>query len=179
MVAMFCPVCRLEYRPGFTKCSDCDAALVEKLPGEGDSTPSGPPVDPEAMEVLWASANERVFGAVCNALDESNIGYDIQPLKLRLVATAQNKPSEILVRAADYEAAGRVLQNVTGNPPNEQQPTGAELLKDSGGVNPYRTLWQPGARPRDEYSRGAPFDSLVPSLKEEPEKEDPTPNDIR
>jgi hypothetical protein len=31
---MFCPVCKLEYRPGFTRCSDCSNALVEILPPE-------------------------------------------------------------------------------------------------------------------------------------------------
>jgi hypothetical protein len=29
---MFCPLCKAEYRPGFTRCSDCDAGLVEVLP---------------------------------------------------------------------------------------------------------------------------------------------------
>jgi len=28
----YCPNCRTEYRLGFTRCSDCDAALVESLP---------------------------------------------------------------------------------------------------------------------------------------------------
>jgi hypothetical protein len=34
---MLCPKCRAEYRPGFTRCSDCDVELVEELP----------PVDPQ------------------------------------------------------------------------------------------------------------------------------------
>lgn len=29
---MFCPVCRAEFRPGFTHCTDCDADLVAELP---------------------------------------------------------------------------------------------------------------------------------------------------
>ena len=29
---MFCPKCGDEYRAGFTRCSDCDTDLVEKLP---------------------------------------------------------------------------------------------------------------------------------------------------
>jgi hypothetical protein len=29
---MFCPECKAEYRPGFTRCSDCDVDLVEELP---------------------------------------------------------------------------------------------------------------------------------------------------
>jgi hypothetical protein len=35
---MFCPLCRMEYRPGFTVCSDCKVPLVSELP------PSVPPV---------------------------------------------------------------------------------------------------------------------------------------
>lgn len=31
---MFCPVCRVEYRSGFSRCADCDADLVEELPTE-------------------------------------------------------------------------------------------------------------------------------------------------
>lgn len=30
--AMFCPQCRVEYRPGFTHCTDCDVDLVYELP---------------------------------------------------------------------------------------------------------------------------------------------------
>lgn len=28
---MFCPECEAEYRPGFTRCHDCDVDLVERL----------------------------------------------------------------------------------------------------------------------------------------------------
>ena len=31
---MFCPECRAEYRPGFTRCADCDLDLVQELPVE-------------------------------------------------------------------------------------------------------------------------------------------------
>ena len=35
IVVMFCPECRAEYRPGFTRCSDCDVELVHKIPEHG------------------------------------------------------------------------------------------------------------------------------------------------
>jgi hypothetical protein len=28
---MFCPGCKAEYRPGFTRCSDCEVELIDKL----------------------------------------------------------------------------------------------------------------------------------------------------
>ena len=31
---MFCPICKAEYRAGFTHCNDCDAGLVDFLPKE-------------------------------------------------------------------------------------------------------------------------------------------------
>ncbi len=33
---MFCPVCKCEYRAGFTHCPDCDVDLVDSLPEEKD-----------------------------------------------------------------------------------------------------------------------------------------------
>ncbi len=29
---MYCPECKSEYRPGFTRCKDCDVELVVELP---------------------------------------------------------------------------------------------------------------------------------------------------
>jgi hypothetical protein len=31
---MYCPSCRAEFREGFSRCEDCDTALVETLPEE-------------------------------------------------------------------------------------------------------------------------------------------------
>ena len=33
---MFCPECKAEYREGFTRCADCEVALVRHLPKEED-----------------------------------------------------------------------------------------------------------------------------------------------
>ena len=38
---MFCPECNAEYRRGFTRCPDCDAALVSALPPEEMDTDHG------------------------------------------------------------------------------------------------------------------------------------------
>ncbi len=36
---MFCPQCRAEYRAGFSRCSDCDVALVDSLVDENAMSP--------------------------------------------------------------------------------------------------------------------------------------------
>jgi len=36
---VFCPKCRDEYRPGFTRCADCDTDLVETLPVDETAPP--------------------------------------------------------------------------------------------------------------------------------------------
>ena len=36
---MFCPICRDEYRAGFTSCTDCGVALVAQLPLEPEREP--------------------------------------------------------------------------------------------------------------------------------------------
>ena len=38
---MFCPACRVEYRSGFTRCTDCDVDLVQELPAEPVGTKTG------------------------------------------------------------------------------------------------------------------------------------------
>ena len=43
---MFCPKCGDEYRPGFTRCTDCDVDLVEELP------PKIEDAEPELVTVL-------------------------------------------------------------------------------------------------------------------------------
>jgi hypothetical protein len=44
---MFCPQCKSEYRAGFTRCSECDVALVDRLPADAPA-----PHEPEAQLVV-------------------------------------------------------------------------------------------------------------------------------
>jgi|SRR5208337_4320106 len=68
---MFCPKCRAEYQPGYTKCSDCDIDLVPELP------PLTPPEFLEFDEVLSTNSPSDV-AFLKSILDEDNITYFFQ-----------------------------------------------------------------------------------------------------
>src|SRR5262249_3033105 len=66
--AMYCPLCKAQYRSGFVECSDCRAALV------------GTKSQARNAEVtsLWHGKDKRQFEDVLSALQEANI-----PLRFR------------------------------------------------------------------------------------------------
>jgi len=45
----FCPTCGFEYRAGITRCQDCGAELVDRLPS---ASPPQPPGQPEERQAL-------------------------------------------------------------------------------------------------------------------------------
>ena len=61
----FCPVCKVEYREGFAKCSDCGVDLVSELPAE----PENSFTDQEMAPVF--SASNRVEADIVKGILES------------------------------------------------------------------------------------------------------------
>ena len=69
---MFCPNCKTEYRPGFSTCSDCGAALVERLvPKE----PERPNRNTSGPELLWTGTNRAIRSVILSALDDAEIAH--------------------------------------------------------------------------------------------------------
>jgi hypothetical protein len=68
---MFCPICRSEYREGFTICAECDAQLVEELPSEHD------PEFVDYDEVL-STFNPADIALIKSILDATDIVYFFQ-----------------------------------------------------------------------------------------------------
>lgn len=58
---MYCPKCRMEYREGFTQCSDCDVKLVDDLP---------PPRAPEYENMVTVFEGDSSSAAVARATVE-------------------------------------------------------------------------------------------------------------
>ena len=63
---MYCPQCRIEYREGFTECSDCQVPLLT-----GSPPPRPPsPFDPALDLVVVLETNDRVQLAMAKGLLE-------------------------------------------------------------------------------------------------------------
>ena len=63
---MYCPICRSEFREGFTRCEDCDQLLVEELPEL--------PVKPGYVE-LANIFTEGEIAIIKSMLDDAGIDY--------------------------------------------------------------------------------------------------------
>lgn len=73
---MFCPVCKAEYRQGFTRCADCDVDLVYELPAAAivpvePVDPGDPDEDPFCS--FWKGDDPRLHAELCELLSEQGI----------------------------------------------------------------------------------------------------------
>ena len=96
---MFCPNCRSEYRPGFTRCNGCDVALVDELAAEAQ------PEFVELVEVL-SIADAGQIPLIKSILEAEEIPYLAQGENFNL---ARNIPVRFLVPREYLEEAKDVL----------------------------------------------------------------------
>ena len=111
---MFCPVCHAEYRPGFTRCSDCQVDLVRELPttssgfiskAERDDQDAG---ESDSMEVLWAGVDPRVHDRIAETLTAAGIDYNDEAAKSFLLPASERR-LEIRVFSSDLDAAKKAV----------------------------------------------------------------------
>jgi hypothetical protein len=98
---MFCPVCKSEYRQGFTKCSDCGVDLVEHLPDDSGGSRSSD------LAVAWRGSDPSAYSAALAALQDAEIPtQEIANHDQVAWGLAIPKPQyQILVRKMDLKAA--------------------------------------------------------------------------
>lgn len=132
---MFCPVCKYEFRRGFTHCNQCDVDLVETLPAEEEVDHAPPPTAAQMDHptLLWSGANGGIFSALTVALDEAEIPYNKEELDARLVFTSQHGDLEVWVPAANVPQAQPLLDSVLANPLNSEA---AQYRSDAEGERP-------------------------------------------
>jgi hypothetical protein len=103
---MFCPQCKVEYRPGFTRCSDCDVDLVTSL------DPSISPAKQQGPALAWRGDDPVIFSRVLAALQNAEIpSYQIADHDQLAVQPAIPRPRYgIFVRREDASRAEEVVR---------------------------------------------------------------------
>ncbi len=124
----FCPSCKVEYRSGFTRCTDCGVDLVPALPA--NATPSAGAGPVELVEVAnFPNASEAEM--IQELLEENGISTvlrgDVDPLGI----VAGSTIITLLVNSSDLEAAKSLYEGYfAGNVEGEQQPAADEEEDD-------------------------------------------------
>jgi hypothetical protein len=112
---MYCPECGVQYRPGFSRCADCDAALVKEKPEKEPDK-----VYTDLIEVyLTFDTNEVIF--IKSLLQEADIPFSIQGERFSNPFAA-SRAAEMRVRVPkEYEQAARELLTDITNENTDQQ----------------------------------------------------------
>ena len=156
---MFCPRCKAEYRPGFTRCADCDVDLVDQLP-----LPAAPSSQP--LEVVWSGQDQQECVFWCQALKAAGILFTVNQRRNQIWGTGMNEPYEIAV-LSDFAARARSEIASQQWPPQgeEEQQRLTGFPEEEDDASP------PLKEPRD-YAPWFPEDATVEIFSEATDKEE-------
>lgn len=109
--AMYCPQCRVQYRDGFTECSDCHVALVPVVASEG-------PRSPLELVAVFESNDRFAIGLAKGSLEDAGIPFWMQEdeTAARLVLGPTMFPSCRFLVPRDREVEARELLESLGSP---------------------------------------------------------------
>lgn len=174
---MFCPICKTEYRPGFTKCSDCGVDLVahipESEPAADANTNADVPTDSEGRELLWSGLSVHFYNALREALDSAGISHNDVDKEFGILPTFAQEAFLIWIEPRDRGAARSVLDKVLSSPDAVEQEDNEQFSTDSAKVNPFglgRRIYNRAAGQETTESEDALSESDAPS--------EPVPDDI-
>jgi hypothetical protein len=156
---MWCPSCGAEYRPGFTRCSDCDVALVDELPAETEEESESEPKLIFAGQSLGADLVQAYSGSsidsqmIRSVLEGSGIECTMWGTGSSYLPETGAKGSalRVMVRPTDLERATEVIEAAReGDLDMEHEGDPADLGNDE----PAATDWDDDL---SEDSTGGPW----------------------
>jgi RsiW-degrading membrane proteinase PrsW (M82 family) len=116
----FCPTCRSEFRPEFTRCEECDAALVESLP----EPPVHPPVPNPAFQSVYRSTEISEALTVTSLLEGQGISARIDNEHSAMLvfglSTSAN-PYVVSVPSPDAADAAAILKEAEESRPRSRR----------------------------------------------------------
>jgi hypothetical protein len=105
---MFCPECKVEYRPGFTRCSDCDVDLVERLPGPDRGADAE--VSRSQSRMAYSTDEQKDCVIVCEGLRAAGIPFLVFQQSHQFLKGVERK-FKIHVPRDCYSRAEEVIRN--------------------------------------------------------------------
>ncbi len=109
---MFCPQCKSEYRPGFTRCADCGVELVDRLPDEPHQVRERIPDNVKLVPVLQTEDQADII-SIKMALDPEGIEYILQGETM--MGFRRDDPVVLLVREDEVERVRELLKGIKLN----------------------------------------------------------------
>jgi hypothetical protein len=100
---MYCPACGVEYRDGFSRCNDCDVALVAGPP------PATVRVDERPDALLWQGVDPQALANIRSILSEANIRYSAHQPDTPIFFTSTPRAWEIRVFVDDLDRAAKLI----------------------------------------------------------------------
>ena len=127
---MFCPLCKAEYRQGYTRCKDCDVELVPQM----NSRSAAPHAEYESALLLWRGGDPATYAALVGRLREEFIPFIDSLSHNPGVATSSPFPSpyeaascfEVRVRPSDLKRAEHILDALLDQEPEDLDIAAAE-----------------------------------------------------
>jgi hypothetical protein len=136
VTGMICPQCKAEYRPGFTRCADCDVDLVwephyAQAPMGAPAEPGDPNEDPFCS--FWKGEDARLHAELCSVLDEAGIRHNTVFRRDHLFNLSNFPAYEIGVPFSLFEKAETAVKEAYGTDDIEEVGTRElqKLLEDA------------------------------------------------
>ena len=186
---MFCPQCKAEYRPGFTRCSDCDVDLVYEPPpaarGLGATGEDGLHTEDsdDPFCSFWQGDDPRIHAELCELLNEEGILHKTVRREDHLFNLNTKSTFEVGIPFSQFEKAEAAIKNAYGTE-DEQQDAGRLLPYGRGYAAELDTAfpWQPALKgfARTQDSQSERLEKLSEPVSEGPvtgdQLEDRQPN---
>ncbi len=109
---MFCPQCKTEYRPGFTRCADCGSELVDSLPEEAEEVEEREGDNAKLVPIL-ETFDRSDISSIRMVLDAEGIEYFLQGEALW--GFRHVDPVVLLVREEDAARVREALKGIKLN----------------------------------------------------------------
>lgn len=150
---MFCPLCKAEYREGFTHCVDCDVDLVNELPPDAlvaatsqqAAAPGDPVEDPFCS--FWTGDDPRLYLEICELLEKEKIPSKTVHREDHLFHISKYPAYQIGIPFSMFERAEAAIKDAYGSEDEPKDAAGLlqgneEQGRDSGTIRP----WLPAPR---------------------------------